>query len=416
MPTPLELRTQRARLAKQAEELLNRAEAENRDLTAEEEQQWNRIQDEIDELGRRIERLERISVLGEELRQSTGTVAGGRQTAAHQVSEEEEREAFIAWIKHGTSGLTPEQRQVLEARYTQLSPEMRALGVATGAAGGFTVPQGFYRQLIEAQQAIGGVRLSRATVLTTDAGNDLPVPTSNDTANVGARVDENTQIAEQDTGFGSKVFKAYMYTSKIVRVSIQLLQDSAFDIEAFLARLLGERIGRALNADLTTGTGTGQPQGVVTAAAQGKVGTTGQTTSVTYEDLVDLEHSVDPAYRANAQWMFHDTTLRALKKLKDSQGRPLWQSGLAVREPDTILGYPYVINQNMPQMAANAKSILFGDFRNYFIRDVRDVTVLRLQERYADYLQVGFLAFSRHDGGLVNAGTDPIKYYQNSAT
>ena len=146
------------------------------------------------------------------------------------------------------------------------------------------------------------------------------------------------------------------------------------------------------------------------------VGQVGQTTSVIYEDLVDLEHSVDPAYRAEAEFMFHDDTLKVLKKLKDADGRPLWLPGVAVREPDTILGYNYVINQDMPIMAANAKSILFGDFSKYMIRDVMDLMLLRLVERYADFAQVGFIAFSRHDGDLLDAGTNPIKHYANSAT
>jgi len=207
-----------------------------------------------------------------------------------------------------------------------------------------------------------------------------------------------------------------MYTSKIVRISFQLLQDSAFDLESWLARKLGIRIARITNEHFTVGTGTSQPEGVVTGASQGKVGASGQTTSVTYPDLVDLEHSVDRAYRTNGQWMFHDSSLKALKKMEDSQNRPLWLPGIAQREPDMILGKPYIVNNDMPEMAASAKSILFGDFSAYCIRDVLGVQLLRLVERYADYLQVGFLAFARHDGGMLDAGTGPIKYYQNSAT
>jgi HK97 family phage major capsid protein len=144
--------------------------------------------------------------------------------------------------------------------------------------------------------------------------------------------------------------------------------------------------------------------------------TSGETTSITYDDLVELEHSVDPAYRKNARFMMSDTALKTVKKLKDGIGRPLWMAGLAVKEPDTINSYPYVINQDVAVPAASAKTVLFGDFTNYFIRRVAGVQVLRLTERYADYNQVGFLAFQRWDGQLVDAGTHPIKYLQQSAS
>jgi HK97 family phage major capsid protein len=157
---------------------------------------------------------------------------------------------------------------------------------------------------------------------------------------------------------------------------------------------------------------------VVTGAQSYGTTAAGNATGVTYDNLVNLIHSVDPAYRDNAEWMFNDSTLRAIKQIKDSQNRPLWQQDMALGERPTILGYPYVINQDVAVMAANAKSILFGDFSYYLIREVQDLRVLRLDERYADYLQAGFLAFVRTDGLLANAGgtNAPIKYYANSAT
>lgn len=407
---PRELRAQRAKLVQQAREILDRAEAEKRNLTAEEELNWNKMHDEIDRLTKQIEREER-QILVDAL--ESPRPAANMEDAAGK-PQDQVREAFVSWLRYGTAGLTPEQRDIMQARFTPL--DQRALGVSVPAAGGYTVPVEMYARLVEAQKPWVGVRLSRAEVITTDSGVDIPIPTADDTGNKGVRVSENTAITEQDTTFGQKLLKAYMYTSRIVRVSIQLLQDSAFDIEAYLIRALSERIGRALNEDLTLGTGVDQPQGVVTGALEGKVGAAGQTNSVTYEDLVDLIHSVNPAYRANAEWMFHDNTLRALKKMKDSQGRPLWVPGLAEREPDTLLGYRYVVNNDMPEMAAGAKSILFGDFLLYKIRDVRQVVLLRLQERYAEYLQVGFIAYARHGGVLADAGQGPIRYYQNAAS
>jgi HK97 family phage major capsid protein len=320
--------------------------------------------------------------------------------------------------------------------------ESRDLGVGTGASGGYMVPPQFLQQLIEAQLAYGGLRVVATILNTSDMGGaDLPVPTDSDTAQAGAILAEAGALPTQDIGaFGQTVLHSYMYTSKMIKVSMQLMQDAFFPIEIYLARKLGIRLARIQNTHFTNGTGTGQPNGVVTAATLGKTGLVGQTLSVIYDDLVDLVHSVDPAYRGQTPglpvqlntgsgvptprpcFMFHDSTLKVIRKLKDSQGHPLWAPpglyypGFAGPAPETILGFPYIINNDVPVMAANAKSILFGDFSNYFIRDALDVQVVRLDERFMDNLQKAFIAFQRTDGNLINAGTAPVKYYANSAT
>jgi HK97 family phage major capsid protein len=256
-----------------------------------------------------------------------------------------------------------------------------------------------------------------AETITTESGVTLPWPTNDDTGNVGAILAENTQVTEQDVTLGQQDIGAFMYTSKLVRVSLQLLNDSVLDFENWLARKLGERIGRIQNTHFTTGTGTAQPEGIQTNAVVGKTGATGQTTSVTGDDLIDLVHSVDPAYRnsGRVQFMLADGTLGSVRKLKDGNGQYLWQPSVQSGVPDRILGYGYTVNQDMPTMAASAKSILFGDFfAGYLIRDVQDVQTLRLAERYADFLQVGFLAFARADGTPQDAAA--VRAYRNSAT
>jgi HK97 family phage major capsid protein len=367
---------------------------------------------DMDSYTKTIEREERLLDMEDELNKRDGSAAikppvGGGEQRGNEDQEKEYRSAFREFLIGGVDSLTPEKRRLMS--------EYRALSATTGSAGGYTVPQGFYNNLIQAMKSFGGMRqVSR--VFTTSGGNPLPIPTTNDTANVGAILAENAQASTQDVAFGQVTLNAYKYTSNIVLIPIELLQDSAFDIESYVAQSLATRIGRITNTHFTTGTGSSQPQGVVTGATLGKTGANGQTSTVTYADLVDLLHSVDPAYRGNAKFMFHDQTLKALKKLQDGYGRPLWVPGVAVKEPDTILGYNYEINQDTPQMAASAKSIVFGDFSNYFLRDVMDVAVVRFGEKYMDAGQIGFVAFSRHDGKLVNAGTNPIAYYQNSAT
>lgn len=414
-----ELREQRAKLVDEARAILDKAEAEKRDLSKEDEAKWDQCMADADKLKAEIDRLERQMAADSELQERIYQRAGREDTDKGEAERRTllEKAAFRNWLKGGMSALTDEQRNYMISRMGEVPAEARALSVGTTTAGGYTVPQDFREELEKALLAFGGMR-SVATILRTATGAALPMPTVNDTSNAGAILAENTQVSEQDVTFGQLTLDAYMYTSKLVRVSLQLLQDSAFSIESFLRDILAERIARITNTHFTTGTGSGQPNGIVTAATLGKTGTTGQTTSVIYNDLVDLEHSIDPSYRRRpgTRWMFADSTLKAIKKLVDGQSRPLWAPGITVGEPDTILGYRYEINQDVAAMAANAKSILFGDFSKYLIRDVLDVQLMRFNERYMDFLQIAFMSYSRHDGDLLDAGTHPVKYYANSAT
>lgn len=318
--------------------------------------------------------------------------------------------AFDAYCRRGIGNMNAEQRSVLE------KGEVRAQSIGTNSAGGFTVPPGFLQKITDAMKAFGGM-LDSANVISTDSGQPLVWPTADDTGNVGAILAENTAAPFQDITFAQKTLSAYMYTSKMILVSYQLLNDSAFDLNAWLPGKFAARIGRAINAHFTNGTGGGtQPSGLVPNLATGKVGATGQTVTVTGDDLIDLIHSVDPAYRnANSRFMLADSSVKVVRKLKDTTGQYLWQPGLTAGSPDTLLGYGVVINQDMPVMAANAKSIAFGDFKAaYVIREVQGVSVKRFDERFADALQVGFLSFARYDGTVDDANA--AKLYVNSAT
>jgi HK97 family phage major capsid protein len=439
MPELKDLREKRARLLYEADELIKSITAEQ--MTVEEEGRFDALHAEAEKIASLVRRMEQQEDAMKEAEASRGrqtdpakpgTDISRGERAAGTAGEV----ALRAWLLHPTDQRVPEEwhqaavrsgidpaktnlvikfpRRALRHRYEIEDWEKRAQSLV-GSEGGFTVPEEFWRALEVSMLEFGGMRQA-ATVIRTDSGSDLPIPTTNDTSNKGVILAENTQVAEQDVAFGQVVLQAYKYSSKMIRVSVELLQDSAFNLAELLGRMLGERIGRITNDHFTTGTGSSQPNGLVTASGLGKTGATGQTATVIYDDLVDLQHSVDPAYRANARWMFHDLTLAAIKKLKDLDERPLWVPGLAVREPDRILGDPYIVNQSMPQLGTSAKSILYGAIDKYYIRDVREVTLVRLDERFADYHQVAFLAFSRHDGDLIDAGTDPVKHYANAAS
>ena len=408
--TTQEVRDQRASAWAEMQNLMS--EASDRVMTAEEQQRFDKFEKDIEALSSDIakrDKFESHKAEFAEVRLQPAAVETAIARVDTDTDEQRHGKAFSSWLRHGLSGLDPEQRSLMGSSF-----ESRAQGTTT-TAGGYLVPALFRQQIILALKAFGGVR-EASEVIETDSGASLPWPTFDDTANVGAILAENTQVTEQDAAFGTASLDVYMYTSKLVRVSLQLINDSGFDIDGWLPAALGERLARIQNQHFTTGTGTAQPEGIQTNATIGATGLTGTTTSVTFDSLIDLIASVDPAYRnERSAFMLRDAALASVRKIKDSQNRPLWEPSMQGGTPDRVLGYPVLINQDMPAMAANAKSILFGDFKAaYVIRDVLGIQQLRLEERYADFLQVGFLAFLRTGARPQRAGA--IRAYANSAT
>ena len=409
-----QLREQRASIFQQMQDLLTASEAEDRDLTGEEQASYDRMESELDALGSRIDRQDRMDHLADSL----GGRAGAPvviDAAADTAPDAEYGEAFTDFLRHGMADVTADHRAMLQSQF-QRAPQ-NAAGVGSGSAGGYTVPEGFRQVMIETAKAFGPM-LTEAEVIYTDTGAALPWPTNDDTANVGAILAENTQVTEQDVTFGTGLLEAYMYTSKLVRVSMQFLQDSTAS-EEWLARKLGERIGRVLNQHFTTGGGTTLPDGIITSATVGATGTGSfaSTKGVSYDDLVDLQESLDPAYgdHPNAKWMMHQSARKAVRKLKDTTGQPIWQPSVQAGAPDTLLGRPVLINNDMATLAASSKSIGFGNIRGaYVARNSARPALLRLTERYADYLQVGFLAFERWDGTMQD--TAAFKVFQTTTT
>jgi HK97 family phage major capsid protein len=295
--------------------------------------------------------------------------------------------------------------------YRSFQREFRVgLDTLTSTAGKETVPQGFIYALEQALLAYGGVRVN-ATVIRTDAGNALPYPTMNDVTNKGAILAEATTIgASVDPAFAQLILNAFKYSSKPILMSYELTQDSAFDLGALVGDWLGTRIARIQNDHFTTGAGTTLPKGLTVAAVVGKAAAS--MTTFTSDEVIDLIHSVDPSYRPNASFMFHDTVLATIRKLKESTTNAyIWQPGLQAGVPDRLLGYRYTINQSMSAtFTTGQKLVLFGDLSKYLIRDVSSIRLVRLEERYADTDQIAFIAFMRSDGNLLDAGTRPVKW------
>jgi HK97 family phage major capsid protein len=316
------------------------------------------------------------------------------------------------WLRGGDNALSAQEWTTVRA----------AMSTGTPAEGGYTVESAVAAELIKAMKAYGGMRAA-ATVFGTSQGNAMNWPTMDDTGNTGELVPENTSATDQDAAFGTVGLNVFKFSSKVVTVPIELLQDAQVDVEAIVLALIAERLARVQNTFFTTGTGAAQPRGIVTASGVGKVGATGSATSFGYDDLVDLEHSIDPAYRnlPGVGFMLNDAALKVARKIKDDNGRPIfvpgYESAAPGGAPSTLLGRPITINQDVAAPAANARSILFGVLSNYRIRDVMSATLHRFTDSaYAKKGQVGFLAFQRAGGNLLDVSGSTVKHFQNSAT
>ncbi len=320
------------------------------------------------------------------------------------------RTLLSKFMREGMRAMTPDELGSIRA----------AMSTTTGSEGGFTVQTDIAAELVKALKAYGGVR-QVARQLTTSQGNPMSFPTMDATSEVGEWVAENGTAAALDPSFGTIAVNVFKSSSRSVGIPIELLQDSTLDMVSIINEVLMTRIGRTMNIGFTTGSGTGQPRGVVTGASSGKVGTTGQTLTVTYDDLVDLQESIDYAYQQTGTcvFMMHQQTRKVVRKLKDSQNRPIWvdswDAGATQGVAGQLLGQNVIINNDMAQPGANAKSILYGDFSKYLIRDVMDITLFRFEDSpYIIKGQYGFLAWARAGANLLDANA--VKFYAHSAT
>lgn len=454
--TAKELREKRAKLATEIRTLADKASKEGRDFTAEEKANWDKVNADYNAISASLAIAERAEAVEAEQRSAADAEARkavtpdigkptpdeGRKAGSDGPTEEHRALALQAWFRHQMGkdlserhveacrvvGMKPSTRELafnlfdtdrltrMKAAFRAGHPngaEQRALSAVVGATGGFTVPQTLVNALEIALLQFGGV-LQVADILRTMSGERMTWPTANDTGNKGRRIAENTTVDTTKTvTFKGVTWDAYKYTSDAILVPTELLEDSILNLPAVLGRMLGERIGRILADELTIGTGAVQPNGLITAATLGK--TAASQTAFTADEIIQLVHSVDPAYRVGAGFMMHDNVLLAGRLLKDGQGRYLWQSGMDSAQPDRLLGYPLTINQSMDSaVTTTKKTIAFGQLDKYKVRMVNQMRMYRLQERFRDSDQDAFLGFLRCDGNLLDAGTHPVKYLQQA--
>lgn len=410
-----EMRERRNYVAKQARELLN-GSAE-KEWTADLQSKYDTHIAEIDGIDARIANVQKIADRDAE--------KAFEDMGVREVQNVDARQVFNTWARRGVEGMNAEQ----------LAQFRNTMSTTTSSEGGATVPTIISQQLIDSMKAYGAMR-AVSTVLATSDGKPLSFPTSDGTSETGEWIAQNVTATGADPTFGTVSLNVFKASSKIVAAPIELLQDSAINIEAFIVQRLAQRLGRVANTGYTTGGGSTVPDGVVPRSSAGKVGTTGQTTTIIFEDIIDLIHSVDPAYRSNrCVFMASDALVKVIRKLKDGSNRPLWtpndaqgiqtapngggNGGYSAENAavpyDLLMGYPLYINNDMASPAANAKTLVFGDFSKYVIRDAMDVQMFRFTDSaYTKLGQVGFLAWMRTGGNLLD--TAAVKHYAHSAT
>jgi len=422
MSTLKELQERREQLLTEARERLDQVTKNTDEARAAElEASHDKAMAELDKVDGYIEREEKLAAAearAEKTRAERRPTLGdgeARGAGAGENGEEITYRSVFAKVVCGVapSDLEPEERAILkrgvtDVKGTGLEKRMQTAGTTT--AGGYTVPTELLSIILKTMAAWGPMYDEDiCTTLTTTSGNALKLPTVDDTSVTAVAHTEGTALTDDggsDVTFGQKSLDAFAFDTEFVKFSWELGQDSIFAMETLLGDLLGERLARIANSQLTVGTGSSAPNGIVTASSLGK--TTASATAIAADELIDLVHSVDPAYRASpkTRFMFNDSTLKAIRKLKDGQGNYLWQMGdVAKGVPGSLLGYNYSVNQAMasiPGSASASKVAIFGDFSKYYVRKVGSPVIGVLRERF--WPDVGIAGLIRFDGELGVAG------------
>lgn len=386
--TILELREKRAKAWEAAKAFLDSHRNEKGVLSAEDDAAYTRMEQEITDLGKEIARLERQEAFERELSQPVNQPLTGRPTSGGAGKEKTGRasEEYKANFWNAMRSKVP------------LPSVVNALEEGTDSEGGYLVPDEYERTLVEALEEENVFRQMAKVIRTSSGDRKIPVVATKGTA---SWIDEEGAYTESDDSFGQVSIGAYK-VGTMIKVSEELLNDSVFDLESYIAKEFARRIGAKEEEAFFTGDGSGKPLGVLAATGGAETGVTAaSSTAVTADELMDLFYSLKSPYRKKAVWVLNDSTIKAVRKLKDSTGQYLWQPSLVAGTPDTLLGRPVKTSAYMPVIAAGAKTIAFGDFSYYWIADRQGRSFKRLNELYAANGQVGFLGSQRVDGKLV---------------
>jgi HK97 family phage major capsid protein len=391
---------------------------DNEKATPEDKVKADGLLTEMNSLSVDIERIKKSDEQDAELRKidfkpeaATGDKKEDKpEQRTEKQTEELENRAFYKYCMKGRAGLTAEENSVIKT-------ETRAAESTNAGTGGDLIPGAFMRNLEVAMKYYASFT-EWADVIDTADGAPMVWPISSTVNRLAQLVPEGSAVTDAAIATDKVIFGAYKF-GDLVKVGMEISQDAFTSVDGLVTDAFAESFGRALSSYFTTGTGVNQPTGILTAATAGPTvtGDDNQTSpnplvEVGYFDMLALYHSVDPAYRnlPGAKWMFSDSTLLAVQRLKDKFGRPLWQPSFTSEEPNVILNVPYIINNFMDNLGASKKAVLYGDLSRYKVRRVKTMTIQRLVERYAEFGQVGLIAWARYDGDLLDAGGHPVKY------
>ena len=377
-----ELRAMRAKAWESAKNFLDSHRNENGMLSLEDTKTYEEMEAKIVNLGKEIERQEKMDAMEREMAMPVNTPITSKPENTKM--EEKKGRASDAYKKAFWNGM--------RSKYASVS---NVLSEGTDSEGGYLVPDEYENTLVQALEGENVIR-GRSHVITTSNGtHKIPVVASKGEA---SWIDENGAYPEDDDTFAQVNIDAHK-VGTIIKVSEELLNDSAFNLESYFAQEFGRRIGTKEEEAFINGNGSSKPTGILTSAEVGV--TTASDKTITADEIIDLFYSLKGSYRRNAVWVLNDSTVKVIRKLKDENGQYIWQPALKDGDHDTLLGRPILTTGAMPEIAADAKPVIFGDLSYYWIGDRQGVTFKRLNERYADMGQVGFLASKRVDGKLV---------------
>lgn len=386
----LELREKRAKAWDAAKQFLDAKRGADGMLSEEDTATYDKMEQDVMNLGKEIERLERQAAIDAELSKATSTPLTGKPGAKMGKDETEK-----------TGRASDEYKGSFWNAMRVKAPMpsvLNALQEGTDSEGGYLVPDEFERTLVEALEEENVFRTLAHVIKTSSGDRKIPVVASKGTA---SWVDEEGAYTESDDAFSQVSIGAYKLGT-MIKVSEELLADSVFDLEAYISKEFARRIGAREEESFFNGDGKGKPLGILAAKDGAEVGVTAASaTAITADEVIDLFYSLKAPYRKNAVWLLNDATVKQIRKLKDSTGQYLWQPSLVAGTPDTILGRPVKTSAFMPTAAAGAKTIAFGDFKYYWIADRQGRTFKKLSELFAATGQVGFMGTQRVDGKLI---------------
>ena len=420
------LRDRRLNVWEHAKEIANRAVEENRALTAEEQGAFEQANEEMDALDKRIKSFLEAEKRSQETDAAFNAIIGknvdrqrrGDGPPSPRQQQDDEVRTFMHGRGHGSLELPPGRATMRLSTEGPVSPvQFRNLVSNVAASGQNLTPTDFYDQLLAHLIEVSGILQAGPTILNTAGGESLQVPrtTAHSTAALTAQV---AGIAEADPAFGLVTLSAFKYGA-LISVARELLDDSAVDLIGYLAMQAGRAIGNAFGADLVTGTGTAQPSGLIGNATLGVTSTnTGKSGALVYADLVNLEYSVIAPYRQSRScyWIAADKTIGSFRLIVDSNSRPIWEPSVVLGSPDLLLGKPLVADPYVPALATSSKSLLFGDFAQFFVRLVGPVRFERSDDYQFNTDLVTFRAVLRGDGTLVDRTGACMKYAAGAAT